>query len=111
MSENKYTPEPWEIIEPLPPYEKGQIVGVVGISEKVIVNLRDFKGKEKHANAKRIVECVNALAGVGDVAEFMAECLTILDQSGKHEWARAEDFWDRYTRLLDRFPTTEESKS
>lgn len=70
MSENKHTAEPWEVT-----------INSHGVN---VYGSKGWTGghlfqKCNSNDAKRIVACVNALAGVGDVAKLMFECKQLLE--------------------------------
>lgn len=71
----KHTPEPWD-------HEDGYIIekdnGEYGYQIAHVNHPNtDFPSEEIEANAARIVECVNAMAGIGAPIEFMNQIKSI----------------------------------
>lgn len=68
MTDFKHTPEPWKIA-----YEKGSIYiedVETMLNQVVVFKYGQMEGKDE-ANAARIVECVNALAGIENPKEWV----------------------------------------
>jgi len=84
---NEHSAEPWEILA----HAKMNVGGDCNLGfKRVIANCGAFSSNEydthdeNHANAQRIVDCVNALAGIKDAPGFM-EAVKELEQ--KCQWA------------------------
>ena len=60
----KHTVEPWEVGELL----QQNIIGGVGNEQDVIVSCITTETGDREANAKRIIACVNACAGITNEA-------------------------------------------
>lgn len=103
MSESKWTPTPWRVGASSGGYMKdfpGHVVDQPG--ERLVANTCGYSTNtdngehvdENHANAERIVACVNALAGVGDPQAFVeaaSKAMAALDA-----FARVADVMDFY---------------
>jgi hypothetical protein len=87
MSETKHTPEPWRIARFAYGEDSGAYVsaGPVLNIEKVIATLYPYAfyhmdAETANANAFRIVDCVNALAGIEDPEAFVKEAKAALQK-------------------------------
>lgn len=79
MSGYQWTKEPWES------FEASGVTAVqqAGVFTPPVISWQGFDDsdrtiEEHRANARRIVACVNALAGIPDPAAFMAEVREVL---------------------------------
>ena len=79
---SKYTPEPWELLEAEDDKEYLRIRGTVLGGRYKIANVlwpnysessREREAAETLANAERIIDCINACAGMADPAAEIAE--------------------------------------
>ena len=86
---SKHTPEPWELLDAEADKEYLRIRGTVLGGRYKIANVlwpnysesaRDREAAETLANAERIIDCVNACAGMADPAAEIAELKRQLDE-------------------------------
>lgn len=93
----KHTPEPWGV--------RVTSVGTNIFSEKQSTYLMYMSQtrtvKEGNANAYRVVECVNAMEGIENPAEFMATVRKLVEEV--HNGSRSEA-WDIARDLSSQFP-------
>jgi hypothetical protein len=96
MSKEKHTPEPWGV--------RVTSVGTNIFSEKQSTYLMYMSQtrtvKEGNANAYRVVECVNAMEGIENPAEFMATVRKLVEEV--HNGSRSEA-WDIAQDLSNQF--------
>lgn len=87
MSKEKHTPEPWIVND--------TSVGITIFSEKQSAYLMYMSQtrtvNEGNANAYRVVECVNAMEGVENPTEFIANVRKLIEEV--HNGSRSEA-WD-----------------
>jgi hypothetical protein len=77
MSDLKHTPEPWI-------YQSQTVVADDEHGDRIFIMMpSDYIGQH---NMKRIVSCVNALAGIKDPENFMEalRCFLVLTGKGEH---------------------------
>jgi len=114
---SEHTEEPWALDKEIDGVHAGSMTWVKGgwglVCKTTNQTRCNFTPEEEvcEANAKRIVECVNALAGVGDVAEFMEHYTEYLSFSCYCASPVDGDRDCDYCKALALFPNPEESKS
>jgi hypothetical protein len=62
-NKTQHTPEPWV----------GNSDYIIGLNQRIVCTLSEYE--EANANAKRIVECVNAMQGIADPKNFVNDYL------------------------------------
>jgi hypothetical protein len=97
MSKEKHTPEPWIVND--------TSVGITISSGKQNLYLMYMSAtrtdRDNSANANRVVECVNAMEGIENPAEFMESVRKLVEEV--HNGSRSEA-WDIAQDLSNQFP-------
>ncbi len=100
MAEKKHTPEPWDMVTD---YVVGTVIRHEGL---VLAKMRKIEGIDEVANAKRVVNCVNALKGVEDPHWFVNNAkLNQLELNKIREYIftnETESTFDEVVRHLER---------
>lgn len=74
-----HTPEPWKLM----PQAKMNVLALREGSHSVVSNCGGYAGStkshdENHANAQRIVQCVNAMAGIEEPEKFIKKMAEVI---------------------------------
>ncbi len=86
---SEHTPEPWEVLQDVVPPRTWQVWGPEEANPAPVA-----LGVDEEADARRIVACVNALAGLDDRQVAAVPRLIRFLIGAKSDAGAEEDYWD-----------------